>query len=348
MKESKKTPITPSTPITPISPITPITLITLITLMALPLLASCEYKELCYDHNHWSSYNAFLQLELKLDLEVDIEVDEESHTQITTPEYMKVCFYDPESRGLKNTEFVGPTGGRLYTAPGDYDMVVYTFGTEYIQIRGEGDINTLEAFTSDITATKGGLLRGFTRSGEYEAPGPIIYTPDHLLVAHRPVTIPDAVYEDAVVTIPASASTVIETYGFEVTNVTGAQYVSSVEAFVTNQARSTFFGRGEVNPEPATVYFPVGVDKENGKLRTSFNTFGKLPGESECYLHIVIIDSDGDEIRISKDITDQFDKEDHEIVIDDGVDVPAPTTTGGGIAPSVDPWEEEQHDVNIG
>ncbi len=311
------------------------------------LLASCDYKDLCYDHNHLPEYSVFLKLNLKLDLELDLEVDEEAHTKITAPDYMKVCFYDALSGSLRNTEFVKAEGGPLHTAPDLYQMVVYSFGTEYVQIRGEGDIRTLEAFTSDITSTKASALAGFTRAGEDDAPGPIIYTPDHLLVARREIEIPAYVEGDTVVTMTAIAATIVETYGFEVHSVVGIEYIASVEAFVTNQARSSFFGRGEVSQEPATICFPVEVDRRNQRLHTTFNTFGKLPGESECYLHILITDTDGNEYHVSTDITDQFEKEDHEIIIDEEIDIPQPQS-GGGIAPTVDPWNEETHGVPIG
>ena len=312
------------------------------------LLTSCEYKDLCYDHDHDPDYTAMLMLELKLDLDVDLDVSIEAHTKIVAPEYMKVCFYDPKSGALRYTEFVKGSSGPLHTPPGTYNMVIYSFGTEWTQIRGENDINDLEAFTSDITGTKGAALSGFTRSGEYEAPGPIIYTPDHLLVANEQVTIPVLSKENAIVTIKAHAATIVETYGFKVTNIDGVEYIASVEAFVTNQARGNFLGKGERNANPASLYFPVEVNRTEKCLETTFNTFGKLPGESRSYLHILITGTDGTEVRVSTDITDQFEETGHEIIIDDQIVIPKPKGEGGGIAPTVDPWEEENHDVPIG
>ncbi len=312
-------------------------------------LTSCEYKELCYDHDHGSEKNVSLELDLKLDLEVSLDVSEETHTLIEVPDYMKVCFYDPESGALNNTEFVGGYGGELHVEPGTYDLLTYSFGTEWTQIRGESNVSTLEAFTSDITQAKASQLAAFTRSGEYEAPGPIIYTPDHLLVAHRVVEIPPYSVGHHVITITATAATIVETYSFEVTNVTGLEYISSVEAFVTNQARSSFFGRGEKSTEPATIYFPIEVNRKEGTLKTTFNTFGKLPGESHSYLHILLTDTDGNPHTITEDITDQFDDPDHTIVVDVPIVIPQPEGGGGGgIAPTVDPWQEESHDVPIG
>ena len=316
------------------------------------LLTSCEYKDLCYDHtNHLSDHGLMLKLNLKLDLDVNLEVSEATHTKIVTPDYMKVCLYNPETGALVNTEFVGTYGGPLHSSPGTYDMVVYSFGTEWTQVRGEGSISTMEAFTTDITSLMSGQMASFTRSDERDTPGPIIYTPDHLLVTRARVEIPPFSTEDQVITISATASTIVETYGFEVTNIKGIEYIASVEAFVTNQARSSLFGLGVTSTEPATIYFPVEVDLATRSLRTTFNTFGKLPGDSRTYLHFVVRDTGGTEHTFTEDITPQFEEPDHDIVIDDEIVIPQPQAgdgSGGGIAPTVDPWENENHDVPIG
>lgn len=322
----------------------------MIFVMMMAVVAACTRMPLYDLVENAVTLDLNLDLKLDLDLKIDVNVDVELDTVIKVPEHMKACFYVPQSGNLSTTEFVGPYGGPINTPPGNYQMVVYAFGTEYIQIRGESDINTLEAYTSDITLTKGALLKAFSRADEsFEEPqGPIIYTPDHFLVARQTVTIPDAPTESTTITLHAEAHDIVDTYGFEVQTVVGAEYIESCEAFVTNQARSSFFGRGEVNPEPATLWFPVGVDRKKGVLFTTFNTFGKLPGESRCFLHIVVRDTDGREYRFSEDITDGFQKPDHIIVVDEEVDIPEPESHGGGIAPTVDPWDEENHEVPIG
>ena len=307
------------------------------------LLTSCDYKELCYDHSH--GYHLMLDLSLKLDMGYDFEVDDETHTKINLPEVMKVNYYDPLTNKSRSSEYVKSHGGELFVERDSYNMVIYNFGTEWTQIRGEGDINTLEAFTSDISNLKSEELSSFTRSGEYEAPGPIIYTPDHLLVARQKLDLPKFI-EDSVLTVEADGATIIETYSFEMPNLTGVENIHEIEAFVTNQARSNFFGRGVLNAEPCTIYFPIETKAGIQGVKTAFNTFGKLPGESHCYLHILIRDIVGREILVSEDITEQFVNPDHHIIIDDPIDVPEPE--GGGIAPSVEPWEEVIHNVPIG
>lgn len=313
----------------------------------LTAFASCRYKDLCYDHDHPTEPNMDLELSLKIDLDVDLDVSVEAHTKIETPTYMKVCFFDPLTGSLSEADYVGPNGGPLHVNPGTYNMVVYSFDTEWTRIRGEYHIDSLEAFTSDITALKASLLEHFHRKPQSEVPEPVIYTPDHLLVVKKEVEIPPFSEERTVIIIEAQAATIVETYGFEVTNVTGIEYIASVEAFVTNQARSCYFGRGEKSTQPATISFPVEVNKEEGKVGTTFNTFGKLPGASECLLHILLTDTEGNVYTITVDITDQFDNPDRIIVIDEPIDIPKPEG-GGGIAPTVEEWKEVITDVPIG
>ena len=317
-------------------------------IITLVLLSACRYKDLCYDHNHDTDHNVSLKLSLDIDLDVDLEVSVEAHTKIDTPSLMKINFYEPVKGNLSETEYTGPTGGPIHVNPGQYRMVIYSFDTEWTDIRGESNINTLEAFTSDVTDLKWKQFANFAKGINREQAAPIIYTPDHVLVTQKDVEIPAYSTEgEYVITITATAATILETYGFEVKNIEGIEYIASVDAFITNQARSHYFGRGERSSDSATIYFPMEVDKEKKTLKTTFNTFGKLPGESRSLLHILLIDSDGNEFTLTTDITDQFTHTDHEIIITDSIVIPKPEG-GGGIDPSVDDWENHDEDVNIG
>jgi len=320
---------------------------TIILLAFLALFMSCERMPL-YDME--KSMYLDLKLNLKLDLDLDVElttdVDIKIDSVIKMPAHNKVLFYSTENNELKHTEFVDSTGGDIFTPPGLYNMLVYSFGTEYTQIRGESNIETIEAYTSDITDTKTRLLNSITRQSKEESQGPIIYAPDHLLVANEEIIIPE--FSEDTIVITADASTIVKTYSFAVTNIKGCENISSCEAFVTNQARTCFFGRGEISNEPATICFPVGVNHTKDVLYTTFNTFGKLPGESRAYLHIVIVDTGGKEHYVSEDITEQFENGDHRIVIDKEIDIPEPESQSSGIAPTVEEWDEEITDVPLG
>ena len=317
-------------------------------LAATLLLAFSCCRMPLYDKEKKLDLQLTLNLELNVDIDMSIETDIDvvSNIALTEPEYMRACFFDPVTGEMTYYKYLPSEGGDISIASGSYKMLVYSFGTEYTQIRNENNINNIEAFTSDITDSKISTLRKFTETKAES--DPIIYAPDHLLVAIEEVTIPEFTGESLTITLYATANTIVETYTFEVHSVVGAEYIESAEAFVTNQARSYFIGRGEMNPEPATIFFPVGVDKNKGCLYTAFNTFGKLPGASEAYLHILVRDTGGNEYAFTTDITDQFENPDRHIVIDEPVDIPEPEQVDGGIAPTVDPWDEENHDVPIG
>ena len=318
-------------------------------------MTGCDRMPL-YEIERNANLELDLQLDLDLELDLDVEVDVDIQRQIEMPELMKVGFYSTDGLELRNTQYVSADGGPITTPPGTYRMVIYSFGNEYTQVRGEGSVNTLEAFTSDITDSKkyalAKLVRAATRDddadGAYMPEGPIIFSPDHFLVTVDEVTIPEFTQESQTITIRSSASTICQTYSFEARSVIGAEFVESCEAFVTNQARSSFFGRGEVSSEPATLWFPVGVDRKRGCLYTTFNTFGKLPGDSRAFIHFLIHDTQGGEHYFSADITGQFERPDNRIVIEERVEVPEPDYAKGGIAPTVDEWHEESHNVDIG
>lgn len=278
---------------------------------------------------------------VKLDLELNLEEGE-----IPEPEHMRACFFASDGGGLYNTQFVGSDGGNLSVASGSYTLLVYSFGTEYIQIRGESSLETIEAFTSDITVSKHTAFRRLagTKAGE---DAPIFYAPDYLLVAMTTVEVPEFTGENTLAEVALEPSSVVQTYSFEVTNVHGIDYVESAEAYVTNQARSYFIGRMEASTEPATLWFPIEVDKEKAVLNASFNTFGVLPGGSETYIHFVVRNSGGQEVTFSKDISEQLAAPEHRITVDDEITIPKPSGTSG-FSPEVDPWEEEIRDVPIG
>ena len=278
---------------------------------------------------------------VKLDLNLDLD-----EGTIPEPEHMKALFYSSDGSQLYNTHFVGSDGGNLSVASGTYTLLVYSFGTEYIQIRGEGSLETIEAFTSDITASKRSAYRKLvgTKAGE---DAPIFYAPDYLLVAMATIEVPEFTGENILAEVQLEPSSVVQTYSFEVTQVEGIDYVESAEAYVTNQARSYFIGQMKASTEPATLWFPIEVDREKGILNTTYNTFGVLPGGSRTIIHFVVRNSGGQEVTFSADITDQLANPEHKIVVDEEITIPKPAGPSG-ISPEVDPWQEEIRDVPIG
>ncbi len=319
-------------------------------LLTLAVSAGCHRRPL-------EEMNDGLYLDLTLDLEVL------NHPgPIPTPELMRVIFYDAKTMEFVSDDYVEAEGGYIHCQPGKYRMVVYNFDTESTLIRNDRWQNTIEAYTSEIPySTRTNLLtklNSATRPADFVAPSEdelIVYEPDHLVVARKDVEVLHRTGEQI---IYAEGESIVETYYLGV-KLRNKGNLASAQALLSGQAKSNMFGfEGGRSIEPVILYFDMtaGINDRTGEdaLQTTFNTFGKLPGEeSHLWLTIVVTNTNGETITWHKDITDRFkdnpDKyiyiEEDEIVVPDP---PAPPPgSGGGFHPEVEDWKEEHYDITI-
>lgn len=334
-------------------------------LVLLATLAGCKRIPL---HERSTRIELIIDVKLGLDhdisLSYDTELSDEQQEKIDGchPEYHEVLFYDRATHQLKTSQIVGPTGGIIHVPVGDYHMVIYSFGTESTQVEDLGHRLEAEAFTSDITKSMADKFKAVQANAGTESKAdfkgyeddPIIHEPDHLYVANEfDIEIPAFTGKEETVTVYANSSSIIEVYSLEVLNIKGAKNIDKVEAFVTGQVKSNYFGTPVRNERPATLYVTLDTDVPNNRLYTIFGTFGKLPGENnKIYLDVTVTDSGGGQYRYIYDVTDQFDdpgNSDHKLVIDGSqIDIPEGKKGGGGLDPSVDEWENEIIDVPLG
>lgn len=300
-----------------------------------------------------------LDHDINLSYETDLDPEQQEKVDGCHPEYHEVLLYDPFTHELVTSQIVGARGGQLYMPVGDYHMVIYSFGTESTQVRDIDNRLESEAFTSDITKSMADKLKAVQQNASPESKAtskgyeddPIIHEPDHLYVANEfDVTIPAFTGKDETVTINAQSSSIVEIYSLEVLNVKGTENIEKIDAFVTGQVKSHYFGTPACSDDPATVYVTLNADVQNKRLYTIFGTFGKLHGEeNKIYLDITVTDSGGGQYRYVYDVTEQFDNPentDHVLVIDgEEIDIPKAESGGGGFNPSVDEWERE--DINV-
>lgn len=313
-----------------------------------------------------------VQLDLALDLKIDLELDLAVETDVEQefphifptqkPDYMEVLFYDANTHKLVNSYIISSEGGKVDIVPGDYNVVVFNFSTESTQVMNLDDYMTAEAFTTDITKSMGdkfkaavanakGGTKGETKGYEDD---PIIYEPDHLFVANEVnINIPSFEDMDKNVVIRTTAKSILDIYSLEVLGVKGTENIEKVEAFVTGQIKSSYFASGRESNEPATLYIEaMNVDVANGRLYTVFGTFGKLPkAENNIYLDITITNTGGGQYRYIFDVTEQFDDDENvnnQLVIDAEIDIPEGESGGGGLAPEVGDWEEENVEIPLG
>ena len=335
-----------------------------VVVTALLALSGCQRIPL-----YEASTRVYLHIEHKLGIDHDIELstpttfDKEYLKKIEgqMPEYVEVLFYDPETHLLIKSQILKADGGLVDLPVGDYDMVIYNFGTESTQTVNTHHRFEAEAYTTDITkqlASKLQWLKSPDDTTKSETRGyeddPIIHEPDHLYVANEErIHVPSFQVQDEDIHIYATSSTITEVYSLEVIGVKGTENIEKVEAFITGQVKSNYFGMPQASTDPATLYTDMRIDPANSRLYSVFGTFGKQPGEdNKIYLDITVRDSGGGQYRYVFDVTDQFDdleNTNNRLIIDAGsiIDIPEPEFGGGGLAPEVDEWIEENIDIPL-
>ena len=108
----------------------------------------------------------FAEYRSKVSLNVIINTNIINHVQDELPETMRVDLYDPQTGQLKYTDYVGPTGGYIHPAPGVYDMIVYSIGSESTIIHNEENFNDIEAYTNEVSAFIKGQMAQFLAKRE--------------------------------------------------------------------------------------------------------------------------------------------------------------------------------------
>ncbi|MGM9752821.1 MAG: DUF5119 domain-containing protein [Candidatus Cryptobacteroides sp.] len=331
----------------------------LLLLLLLPLVAACQFRPL-------------EEMDFRTDIQVDVNINAVLNVTcdiynelIPAPsiesEVFRVLFFDTKKDKLLGDSFIydsytdpetGGLGirGNVSIMPGDYRVLIYTFGTESTLISDYDSFETSRAYTSSLSEST-------LRSLSLKAVGdePINYQPDHLLVASSDLeSIP---FHSGVYTIKAEARSVVESYYLQV-KVKGLEYVSSARAVLSSMAPSArLHDRNADTDSPTSIYIELlkSEDKGDDVVCNTFNTFGRIPGsENELKVTFDIRTVDGRNLTREYEISELFEselcKQHHWLLIDDVIDVPKPPDTGGGgggFEPTVGDWEEERHEIEI-
>lgn len=316
-------------------------LLLLITCLA---FASCEYKDLCYDHNHWVNVRV---------------VFDWSQCEEADPKGMTVLFYNqevPESEPVRY-DLTGRDGGMVRLIPGVYRAVAYNYDTETILYQEMDDLNTLEAYTRVSSIEEGTQL---TRSGMPRAVSTeqeqVILEPDALWGSvSEPFTL---VLSDESVTITLQPTPRTIKVDIEIYNVPNLNYTGQFGGALSGISPGVMMADGSLAEGKATQAFTCQVVDGN-KLQMSVRIFGHCPhrddGELEQHLlTIYAILADGSQWYYTVDVTAQmhdwtqppYNEEEIHIYLD-GLPVPKPIVNGSGLQPTIDGWKGEEIDVTM-
>ena len=318
------------------------------------LFGSCKRIEL-YD------YNRLVRLDLCVDMSLEVmpdtslfskDADFDYWWQGRMPYHAEVLLYHPQTGKVISSQILPAQGGVLRVPDGDFDLVVYSLGTEWTQMQALSHKKQAEALTSEVTLLYADLFKTVVcndsaKSNEnmdysYEQ-DPIVYSPDHVYVSANKQLHLLADLEQEELRLSDTIKTIVQVYSLEVLGVQGLEYVRQVDAFITGQVRSCYFAQPALSSDPATLYVRMKADVEHEKLYTLFGTFGKLPGaENKVYLDIILTDAGGECHRYVYDVTDQFDDENNDhnrLVISDSIVVPPSSFTGGPFDSAIEVWD---------
>ena len=333
----------------------------LIGLMALlPLvLGGCQFRPL-EDMEFQTDIQVAVDINAVLNVTCDI-YNELIPIPPIESEVFRVLFYDTQKDKLLGDSFIydvytDPVSGRLgikgkvSIMPGDYRMLIYTFGTESTQIENYDSWEKSKAFTSNLSEA---ALRSLSLKADGDEP--ISYQPDHLLVASSELeSIP---YHTGVYTIEAEARSVVESYYLQV-RVKGLEYVSSARAVLTGMAGSAKLNTREADMNDCkSIYIDLlkSTDQGDDVVCNVFNTFGRIPDrDNQLSVKFNLKTVDGRILEREYSLNELFESEacrlHHWLLIDDEIEVPKPPESGGsggGFEPTVGDWEEEEHEIEI-
>lgn len=281
-------------------------------------------------------------------VEITIDKDIVNHTVTQDPALMRVMFFDHNTGRFASQAFLPAHGGYVNVLPEKtYDVLVYNFDTQSTVIGSYENYNEIFAYTNEVPTSYKNMLRsrGTKNDGEL-----IVFEPDHLFVGTvENVYIPARSVEQPPVIIPVDAGTVVESWLLIIEEITGEEYIADITAIVAGVAHKTRLA-DVYDHDVSTVFIERDKPLDNGRYEAVFNTFGYHPAEEQV-VTLVITDTGGQGHEFNINVSDQFiDNEKQIIYINtDQIDIPKPEpgTTGGGLAPDVDEWENINVDIII-
>ena len=312
-------------------------------LSLIPLLSSCEYKDLCYDHNHWTV------VRVAFDWTLSPQADAKG---MTTLFYNQVATTTEPVR----YDYSATKGGMARLNPDNYQALAYNNDTETILFRDMQSLSTLQAYTRLSSIEEGTQL---TRAGMPRAASTeneeVILVPDMLWAAVSKSL--DLTTQGDTVDVTISPVQYVREITITIHNVPNLQYTGQFGGALSGLSPGVYMASNQLVEGSVTQAFPCSVIDEN-TLQMNFRIFGHCPHRSEGQtnphlLTIYAILSDGSKWYYTQDVTSKMhdpvqNPDDYHVYIElDGLPVPKPIVNGSGFRPTIDGWQGEEIEVGM-
>ena len=251
--------------------------------------------------------------------------------------------------------------GYIAAAEGEYNMMVYNFGSSKTKISNEYSYYDMQAYTSPVSSA---YYQYFPMMQEAIESKSIRYCPDHLfLTTCESVKVDNKLYVDTLYNAQGdyfTAGTIVKSYYLQV-RIKGFEYINSAISLLGGMAGTASMCTATLDEEDVVnIFFDMDyadvehlrdASTKSAVLYATFNTFGKLPNEQNIYtMNFEFTRTDGSSQVETIDITSMFDdpivKEHQWILIEQEIEID-PVEGGGGMSPGVDQWDDEWADIQL-
>lgn len=297
----------------------------LAALSAMCMLASCDSRELCYDHSHW------------LDLRVEFDW---SQAPDATPRTMVVYMFPADRAGEPyRYELTDFNGVAVRIPAGEYNAVTFNGDTETLIESGSAyDEFVITTDEQDLLAPMRGSKLSNAPRPEGTESQPVKITPDKMWSGRlENIVLTPGVAGQKVRFTPTLSTTDITV---KLVNITNMDYSIDVSAALSSLAESYHVAEG--HHAGADVTMPMlmeAVDDNTFIGRASIFGHCDVSREDLAKKHILTIYT-SNKYYYNYDVTSQIhespDHSDIEIVVD-GLKLPA---VGTGLSPDVDGWDD--------
>ena len=314
-----------------------------IYLFAALAVASCEHKDLCYDHSHT--------------VEVEVVFDWQNAPD-AAPASMSLYLFPIDGEALRY-DFTGRDGGTIRVPIGQYEALCLNSDTENISYR-----NTERKETFEVTTLTSPLLGGLSALGVRSEGVPradgtederIVLSPDMLWSDHAEGIVLRMGADRQRITLYPEQS--VCKYTVEIRNAENLKYVFGVSGSISGLAGGLLPGTGPdvLTEECVAIPFDATVGEDANGEKTVITggllTFGhSLAVDKAHQLTVYAVLSDGSKWYYTHEVTDQIhsapDQRNVHIVLD-GLPLPKPITNGGGFQPEVEPWKPVEIDIEM-
>lgn len=322
---------------------------------ALTVLASCEHKELCFDHElHAPKSAVHIQAEYEHEWELMSEggTDWESmwkeefgleydELRPSIPEGLRIQFYHEDGTG--STHNVVPEGDVLQVRPGQHSILLYNNDTEYIVFDDMGSFASARATTRTRTRSSylGNSYMESTDENTVNEPDMLYGSYIESYTAERKLETDE---------LPVTMHPLVFRYLVRYKFSHGLEYVALARGALAGMAGAVWLNSGRTAEEPATILYDCTV--EDFGAQACVHSFGIPDYPNELYttrtdrrygLNLEVMLKNGKIKSFDFDVTDQVAAQPQGGVIEvDGIEITDEEGLegGSGFDVDIDDWGE--------